>query len=160
LSAKRQIVLHPFLFAVYAVLGIYSINAVEVPVQWIFRPLLILMIVVTVVLIVAQSVVGNVLRAGLITTLILFWLFLGHFHRALYEISPFWNTTLGVLLAFVIWTIPVVFLGSRWTWLHISHPVSINTFLNLTSIIVVLYPAFVAANSLFRSADTKQRLNS
>jgi hypothetical protein len=99
-AMKRTIVVHPFLFAIYAVLGVYSTNAVEFPVEWILRPLLILLAVVTIIFLVIQAKVRNLHQAGLLTTLILFWLFFGHFHRAVYELSPFWNTTPAIPFLF------------------------------------------------------------
>ncbi len=145
----RKLVIHPFLFAIYAVLGVYAANEVEIPVQWVLRPLIVLLLVITGIFIVAYLILKNYFRAGLVTTLILFWIFFGHFYRALFEISPFWNTTPGILLAFLLWTVPLAFLGSPWTWRHISHPGLVNDFLNITSIIVIMYPLYVAGYSLF-----------
>lgn len=149
---KRTIIVHPFLFAIYAVLGVYSTNAVEFPVQWVIRPLIILLAVVTLIFLVIQANLRNLHRAGLITTLIIFWLFFGHFHRALFELSPFWNTPFGILLAFILWTAPLAFLGSGWTWRHISNPGLITSIFNLTSIFVLLYPVYITGNTYFQIA--------
>jgi hypothetical protein len=149
---KRTIIVHPFLFATYAVLGVYATNAVEFPVQWIIRPWIVLLLVVTITFLLLQAKVQNLHRAGLLTTLLLFWFFFGHFHRALFEISPFWNTTLGILLAFILWTAPLAFLGSGWTWRHISNPGLITSIFNLTSIFVLFYPVYISGNAYIQIA--------
>ena len=72
---KRQAIIHPFLFAVYAVLGVYANNAAEVPVEWVVRPLFVLLLLMAVIFILVQFKLKDHDRAGLITTFILFWLF-------------------------------------------------------------------------------------
>jgi hypothetical protein len=90
--------------------------------------------------------VGDVQYAGLITTLILFWLFFGHFHRSLFEKSPFWNSSVGTILAVAMWTIPLAFIGSRWAWGKIRNKTLITSFLNITSLIVILMPLYTAGS--------------
>lgn len=160
---KRRIIFHPFLFALYTVLGVYSINSVEFPVQWILRPLVVLLIVIAVIFGVVWARVKDPDRAGLITTLILFGLFFGHFHRALFELAPFWNTPMGILLAFIMWMGTLAFFGSKWTWRRITIPGFITSFLNVTSFIVILYPTYIAINSalqIARHAGSYQAMNS
>jgi len=147
----RIFVFHPFLFAVYAVLGMYSRNSVQVPVQWVTRPILVLLLLIVVVYHVLQKKTGDRQHAGLVATLALFWFFFGHFHRALFEKSPFWNTSLGTSSAFAIWTLPLVFLGSTWAWKHIRNHGLITVFLNLTSIFVVLFPVYSTGISLIQT---------
>ena len=142
-----KVVFHPFLFAVYAILGVYSRNSLEVPVQWVVRPLIILLLVTAVIFYVLQIKSRDTQYAGLVTTLAVFWLFFGHFHRSLFEKSSFWNSLLGILLALMIWTIPLIFIGSKWAWKRISNHNLITSFLNITSVIVVLFPIYVAGDS-------------
>lgn len=142
---KRMVVLHPFFFAIYAVVGMYASNADEVPVQWVFRPLIVLLLIVAVLFLVLQKKLADTQHAGLITTLVVFWLFFGHIHRFLSERTIFWNTPWGTWLAFFLWTIPLVFIGSRWAWNKITNRKFITYFLNSTSVFVVLLPGFVTA---------------
>ncbi len=151
-AMKRQAIIHPFLFAVHAVLGVYSINAAEIPVEWVVRPLFVLLLLMALIFILVQSKLKDHDRAGLITTFILFWLFFGHFHRTLFEESPFWNTLPGILLALVIWTTPLVLLGSTWAWNHITNRGFITSFLNLTSLFVIALPVYATGNSLLQIA--------
>ena len=145
---KRTTILHPFFFAIYAVVGVYSSNADEVPVQWVLRPMIILLVFIAVVFLVLQKKLTDSQHAGLITTLVLFWLFFGHIHRSLAEWSNFWTNPLGTSIAFILWTIPLALIGSKWAWKKITNRKFITSFLNSTSIIVVLLPTYVTGKSL------------
>lgn len=148
---KPNIVFHPFLFAAYSILGIYSRNSLEVPVQWVFRPLLVILLMVVIFFYVLQLRLRDIQYAGLVTTLMVFWIFFGHFHRSLFEKSSFWNSLLGILLALTIWTTPLIFIGSKWAWKRISNHNLITSFLNITSVIVVLFPIYVAGDSWIKT---------
>jgi hypothetical protein len=145
---KHPAVFHPFLFAIYSILGVFSQNSVQIPVQWVARPLIMSLALVSVLYLILRKKTGDAQYAGLVTTLGLFWFFFGHFHRELFNELPFWGTTLGTLLAFVMWTAPLVFLGSAWAWKRISNRGLITNVLNLTSVIVVLYPAFITGQTV------------
>ena len=150
-KSERSLVFHPFFFAIYAVLGVYSQNSIEVPAQWVIRPMLVLLLLVCVVYYIVQRKTQDSQYTGLVVTLSLFWFFFGHFHRALLENSPFWNTLPGVFLAVILWTAPLVFLGSKWAWNHIKNRRLVTSFLNLTSIFVVLFPAYLTAGSILQT---------
>src|SRR5512145_1853574 len=148
---KRIFVFHPFLFAVYAILGVYSRNSVEIPVRWVIRPTLVLLFLVAIIYYALRRKTGDAQYTGLVVTLALFWFFFGHFHRALFEKSPFWDTTLGIFIAFVLWTVPPAFLGSQWSWRHIKNRSFVTSFLNLASVFVLLFPAYVTSNSMIQT---------
>jgi hypothetical protein len=145
---KRLPILYPFLFTVYAVLGVYANNSEEVPVQWVFRPLIVALILVGILFYILKRKFKDEQRAALVTTLVLFWFFFGHIHRFLSERSPFWSTPVGTLLAFGLWTIPLVMLGSKWTWDRITNREFITNFFNITSMIVVLLPIYITGKSV------------
>jgi hypothetical protein len=144
-TLKREIVVHPFLFAVYAVAGIYSRNANEIPVQWALRPVIILVALTTTLFFILNRKYRDAQYAGLVTTLSIFWFFFGHTHRVLQERSPFWNTTAGTAIALVMWTVPMMFMGSQWTWQRIQNKRMITTFLDVTAIVLVLFPLYLAS---------------
>jgi len=148
---KRLLVLHPFLFAIYTVLGIYSRNSVQIPVQWVVRPLFVSLFLVAILFLGLRTKIQDAQYAGLVTTLALFWFYFGHFHRALFEESPFWDTFLGKFLAIVVWTIPLAFLGSMWAWKHISNRGLVTNILNVASIIAVLLPAYITWNTFVQT---------
>jgi hypothetical protein len=145
---KRLPLVYPFLFTVYAVLGVYSNNAEEVPVQWVFRPLIVALLLIGILFYLLKRRFQDQERAALVTTLVLFWFFFGHIHRSLSEKSPFWGTSLGTLLALCLWTVPLVVLGSSWAWNRITNRAFLTNFLNITSMIVVILPIFITSRSL------------
>ena len=162
LLMKRPMLVHPFLFAVYAVLGVYANNGVDIPIQWVFRPLIVLLILIALFFFVLQKLLADTQRAAFISTLALFWLFFGHILRYFSEKSVFWTTPIGILSAFILWTTPLLFFSSNWTWNKITNRKFITLFLNATSIIVVLLPGFITLKSLvgtlwFSSAFDQQR---
>ncbi|HSL46070.1 MAG TPA: hypothetical protein VK897_21730 [Anaerolineales bacterium] len=157
IKTRWTLVFHPFFFSVYAVLGVYSQNSTDVPIQWIARPLLILLLLVIVAYYALQKTTHDARYAGLVATLILFWLFFGHFERALFEKSPFWGTSWGILIAFFMWTSPLVLLGSPWTWRHISNRSLVTSFLNLTSFFVVLLPVYTTGVSIIQTIDQTRK---
>lgn len=148
---KRTLIVHPFLFACYAVLGVYSTNMIQVPVQWVARPFIVLLIFMAVVYIILRGITKDGQYAGLVTTLALFWMFFGHIQRALFETSPFWGTPPGILVAFIAWTVPLVFLGSPWTWKRISNRAFVTSMLNFTSGFAILLPAYNTGSSLIQT---------
>jgi hypothetical protein len=148
---KRSVVFHPFLFAIYAVLGSYSNNSTQVPVQWVWRPLIVLLLLIAFAYFLLGRKLDDPQRTGLVVTLTLFWFFFGHFPRVLTEKSMFWSTPWGLAIAFALWTIPLAFLGSRWTWSRITNPKLVTSFLNVTSLFVILSPAFVTGSFLFQT---------
>lgn len=150
---KRTPVIHPFLFTCYAVLGVYSTNMIQIPVQWVARPLIVLLILIAVVYFILRRITRDGQYAGLVTTLALFWMFFGHIQRALFEISPFWNTTLGIGIAFIAWTVPLVFLGSQWAWKRITNRAFVTSMLNFTSGFVILFPAYSTGSSIIQTAE-------
>jgi hypothetical protein len=152
----RTVVVHPFLFAIYAVLGVYSRNSIEIPIQWVLRPLLVLLFLIAIIYYIAQRKTKDPQYAGLAATLLLFWLFFGHFQRALLEQSPFWDTAWATTLAFAAWTAPLGFLGSRWSWNHVKNRALITSFLNFTSIFVVLLPAYSMVGSVIQTIRQTQ----
>ncbi len=150
-TIKRQLVFHPFLFAVYSVAGIYSRNASDIPIGWALRPLIVILALTAIVFFALKRVHHDDRYVGLLTTLSQFWFFYGHFSRVLQERSPYWNTTAGMVLSFLVWTVPLAFIGSAWTWRHISNPALVTTFLNATSAILVILPSMQAGGYVLQT---------
>lgn len=113
--------------------------------------MLVLVFLIAVVYYLVRRKTDDTQYAGLVVTLALFWFFFGHFQRALFEKSPFWNTASGTLIAFAVWTIPFVLLGSQWAWKHITKRSLVTSFLNLTSVFVVLLPVYVTSGLLIET---------
>ena len=143
-ALSRPAVFHPFLFALYSVAGIYARNSGEIPYQWVFRPLIVILLLTATVYFILKRRIPDPHYVGLLTTLGLFWFFFGHFARVLEAHSEFWSTGAGLILAGTLWTGPLAFMASPWTWRHIQNRAFITTFLNATSAVIVLFPAVQA----------------
>ncbi len=150
-AASHQFVIHPILFAVYSVVGIYARNAAEIPVQWAWRPLLIVVALMSLLFWALKRRLRDAQYAGLVATFALFWFFFGHFARVLQEKWAFWSTPAGIMLAFIVWTAPLVFMSSRWAWQRIRNPVFVTTFLNATSALLVVLPSFQAGGYVLQT---------
>jgi len=150
-KTKQIFAFHPFLFALYAVLGVYARNAMDIPVQWVIRPVLAMLLLSAGVYYILRRKIKDTQYLGLVVTLALFWFFFGHFQRSLFEKAPFWGTALGTLLAFALWSVPLIFLGSGWAWRHITNRNLVTSFLNFTSVFVILFPVYIVGSSMVQT---------
>ena len=146
---RRSFVIHPFLFAVYSVLGLYSQNVSQVPAEWVFRPLVVLVLVTIVLYIGIQKIFKDQEYAGFVTTLFLNWMFMGHLYRFLSEQSPFWRTPMGGIFALLLATVPLGLLASRWLWNQLSNSRLITAFLNVTSFVLIIYPLWITISTFY-----------
>jgi len=148
---KKTPVLHPYFFAVYAVLGVYAQNPQEIPALWVLRPLLFLLAVVFLMSCAAKRATADDQRAGLIATLFLAWLFIGHMRNILVEATDRPLTLTEDLILFTAWTILLLWLGSGWTWKRIKIPGLATNFLNVASWAVILLPAYFYFSFVFQA---------
>ena len=148
-KTRRIFVFHPFLFAIYSVIGQYSQNASQVPVSWISRPLAFLILITILVYVYLQKTFKDHEYAGFVSTLFLNWIFMGHLYRLLLERSSFWRTSLGGFCAFLLISVPLGFLASRWVWNKLSGRKAITTFLNVTSLALIIFPLWITINILY-----------
>ena len=147
---KRTFVIHPFLFAVYSILGIYSQNASQVPIDWTFRSLLILLALSIALYVLFLWIFRDAQRAGFLSTLVLMWLFMGHLYRVLLEWSPVWRTAVGAFIALVLISIPFGVLASGWVWKKITNKTMITNVLNIMSLVLVIFPIITILSILPR----------
>lgn len=149
---KKPPALHPFFFAVYAVLGVYAQHPQELPVVWILRPLLVLLGMTALVFLALRKRTGDARRAGLLATLILGWLFSGHLRNVLLANFSFPATFAQNLILLVFWTALLLALGSRRAWIWIKIPDLTTNFLNVTSWTVILVPTYFVIVFAFQAA--------
>jgi hypothetical protein len=155
---KRTIPLHPFLFALYCVIGVYAQNVTQVPFGWTFRSLLILLVVTVGLYVLLLRRFQDPERAGFVSTLFLAWLFSGHVYRLLLEWSPFWRTALGGGLALLLITAPFGLLASGWIWNKVASKKTITNFLNLVSVVLMVFPTLTIASVLPQESRQIQTL--
>lgn len=148
---KRSLILHPFLFAIYSVLGIYSQNASQVPFEWMFRSLLIAFLVAVFVYWFLNVRSKDFEYAAWGTTLFILWLFSGHVYLFLLRQSSFWRTPFGGILALVLFSSALILFAGRWLWGKIKSRKTITVFLNVVSIALVLFSVWAIVSTLFRS---------
>lgn len=148
---KKTLILHPFLFAVYSVLGIYSQNVSQVPLDWAFRSLLISILLALLIYAALRLKFKDAEYAAWGTTLFIVWLFSGHIYLLLLEQSSFWRTPLGGAVALALFSLSVLLFASRWLWRKITSRKTITIFLNVVSIVLVLFSGWTISSTLFRS---------
>ncbi len=148
---KRVFAFHPFAFAVYSVLGVYSQNASQVPIDWLFRPLLILVLISIFLYILLKKTFKDLERAAFVVTVFLVWLFTGHIYRLLLDWSSFWRTPVGGLSALILFSLPLGILASRPVWRKLTNPRVITMFLNTASLFLIAVPLWVTISTLHGS---------
>lgn len=155
---KRTVVLHPFLFAAYCVIGVYAQNVSQVPISWTFRALLILLFLTVGLYLILLWFWKDAQRAGFASTLFLAWLFMGHVYRLLSGWSPFWRTTVGGWIALLMISLPFGVLASGWIWKKIANKNTITNFLNVVSVVLIVVPLITIATVLPRERSQIQTI--
>lgn len=155
---KRTIILHPFLFAIYCVIGVYAQNVSQVPLSWTIRSLLILFFLTIGLYLSLFWIFKDAERAGFVSTLFLAWLFMGHIYRVLLGWSPFWRTAVGGWIALLIITIPFGVLASGWIWKKIADTKTITNFLNVVSVVLIVVPLITIATIFPRESRQIQTI--
>lgn len=150
---KRAVVFHPFLFAIYCILGLYSQNSSQVPLAWVWRPLLFILVVTGFIYFPILKKFGDHGYAGFVGTLFLNWFFMGYMYRYLLETSSFWHTAFGGLLALLIVSLPIYLLTKRRLWEKLSMRDMVTLFLNATSVVLIIFPLWTTAGILLRGTE-------
>ena len=85
-KAKRRVIFHPILFAVFPILALYAHNAGQVPASVVWRPLAVTVALALILLGLLGIALRNWRKAGLLSSLVVFLFFsYGHFRAALGE---------------------------------------------------------------------------
>lgn len=155
---KQTPILHPLLFAVYSVLGVYSQNASQVPLEWMFRSLLIVFLIAGFVYGLLNARFKDSEYAAWGTTLFIIWLFSGHAYLLLLGQSSFWRTPLGGALALAIFSSALLLFASRWLWGKITSRRTITVFLTVVSLVLVIFSVWAIGSTLFRSDSRVQMI--
>jgi hypothetical protein len=138
---KRFTYLHPFFFALYAVVGVYALNANEVPLAQIVKPLVISLIIAALVLYLIKRLTNDTERAAFITTLVFLWaIYFGHVDRFTSFYPSYRRIPNYRLITLATWTAVLLSLGSTWVWKRLVKFHIITTLLNVTSSIVLIIP--------------------
>jgi hypothetical protein len=139
---KRTPTIHPFLFGVYPILFLYSINLEQVTVSEIILPVSLALGTVVLLLLFTRLVFGTLQKAGLVTSsFMLLFLSFGHIvgipggdHWFLDGIQPIWRHLTLLCSFFLIPLLLVVIFVAR-----MSKPADLLTkWLNTTSVLLIV----------------------
>jgi hypothetical protein len=155
---KRTVILHPYLFAAYSVIGVYSQNASQVPVDWTFRSLVVSLSLAVALFYFLKWLLKDAERAGFLTSLFLIWMSMGHVYRLLLEISHFWQTIPGRFIVLLAISLPFVLLASSRVWKKITNRKLVTGALNTMSLVLVVFPLIGILSTLPRESVQVQTL--
>jgi hypothetical protein len=140
---KKPPILYPFFFAAYAVIGVYTNNLSEVHIRWMIRPLVVILLLTLFIYVISNLILKNSLRAGWITALVLLWVFFGHIQRLLYEAGRLAAHPGRSVLLLLAWSCLLILLGSPAFWRQIRKPRRLTNYLNMTSVILIIFPVYM-----------------
>lgn len=141
---KFKDVFHPYLFAIYAVIGVYQTNANDIPPIQIIRPVLVLTLSSALINFLLYSYFKNIHRSALITSLLIFWgVFFGHVYRFACNFQQFRNILEHRTIALIIWTVAIGSFALPGVWRAFKNPVSLTKALNIASASLLVIPAII-----------------
>lgn len=147
--------LHPLFFAAYPVLALVGININEVEPAVLWRPLLVLLLSATVLLVLFGLVARDRHRAALLLTIFIFLFFTyGHAYGYLKKIE-----IAGLILGRHRQMLPL-WLGmgavaAWWVMRKVRHPQSFTPVLNLLSVFLLIYPTFQTVSYVIQREQTE-----
>lgn len=146
---KKQLVLHPYFFAVYSVLGVYSANYKEIPSGQVIRPFFIALLVAALIYFAIYAWKKNAHRSGLLATVIIFaCLYSGYVGNYLQQYIGLSNRGWINLALFGFWVVVFLYFNTKRFWGLVSSEEKLSRYLNLTSTIVLIIPVIVYARSV------------
>lgn len=154
---KKKIIFYPFLFALYPILGLYSRNLTEIPPMETVRPIFFSLLFTALFFGLFKLLLKDRERAAFLACFIVFFysaselayrVIEGYLFKGLSESSH------RVIL--IAATLMLLFLSSRAVWdkyMTAARRAVFLNYLNLVSVIVVLFPLFNIASFWIKAAD-------
>lgn len=147
----RQVVLHPFLFALYSVLALLSVNIDQLSALEALRSVVFVLVMAGIVLSASRWFLGDWPRAALMSTLFLVLFFsYGHIYHLIEGktiggfiigrhryLAPIWLLLFGI--------------GTLWIWRKVRESDRMTTFLNLFATFALIMPLYNLADYLILS---------
>lgn len=157
---KKQIVIHPFLFALYPVVSLLALNLDQLSPRMGLRAALVLLLDTAVLFLIFRWLMKDAKKAGLAVSWILVLIFsYKHLAVALENFSPAENLVL-VTLALVGLTSLLLLIGPWFIWRFVNASKDIvTTFLNVVALVIVIFPLGQIFIYLFESPDTAVAFN-
>ncbi len=139
---KKSLVIHPLLLAMWPILSLYSQNLEFLSPAQIWRPLLLLIGLTSILFLLIAAVLRNIAKGGAVVSLfsILFFSY-AHVHRMLWGEKMQYSATDESLALMITWT--VLFLGGVVIIMRIQNGwQDITRILNVMALTLVLLPLF------------------
>lgn len=158
---KKTLIVYPFLFALYPVLGLYSRNLTEIQPWEVARPLVIALLAVAFAMWLLDRILKDRERSAFLAAFLVFFYSASELaYRVIegYLIHGLNESFHRVLL--IITTIMLAFLGSRAVWDKYMPPARrklVTDYLNLVSIVAVAFPIYNIGAFWIRAADDAPR---
>ena len=149
---KKRFVIHPFLFGLFFVLGLYSANVDEVSFSQVVVPILVVFAGTTVILLLAWLLLRSIRKAAFLTSIAVVLCFsYGHVVNLVDKqpgagfdfFTPMSGLAILILMAWaIIFGISVYFI--RWYWKKRWNPNvgRLTTLLNIVGAVLVIMPVF------------------
>jgi hypothetical protein len=157
MNVKKNLILYPWLFALYPVLGLYSRNLTEILPSEVIRPLAISLVIITLVYLLLTRALGDRDRAAFLSAFLVFFYSSSELVYRLIEGYTFHILNESFHRVLLIFVTPMLFfLASRVVWEKYMPPGSRKIaadYLNLVSIVVTLFPIFNIGVFLIKAAD-------
>jgi len=155
----KKIVYHPFLFSLYSILFLISINVKRIPLSASYRVLFYHLAAVAILYFLLRLITGNWYRAGLVSSLaVLLFNSFGHV-LSFFAGKQFVGLFLGradILAA--LWAAAFILIG-WWFIRKLANPKSLSEYFNIVSILILIYPIVQIGAFWLRQAYYSRQLN-
>jgi hypothetical protein len=153
-SSRKTIPFYPLLFAIFPILSLFETNVREVEPTAFVRPLLVSLAMTILLFIVARFILGSWQRAGLAVSLLLVVFFTyGHGYNLIKNTTVL-NINIGRHRYLLALYFALTGLGLLWIIRKARSAPALTSFLNLLSILLLIYPTFNSARILLETNRT------
>lgn len=154
---KIKFPFHPFFFAAYAVIGVFSLNANEIPPEQIVRPLILILTSTSIVYFAMYMFFNTSHRAALLTTLWIFWaIYFGHVYRFANNFRFVRDLPEHRLVVLILWTALTGVFALPQVWnKFLTAPDFLTTMLNVASTVVLILPILTTMAAVRKTSVEK-----
>src|SRR3990172_13009341 len=146
----KKIVIHPFLFGIYAIIFLVSVNLKRIPFSASHRVLKYQLIVIVILFVLFEVISHSWYRAGLVTSLaVILFNSYGHVYNYLVD-KRLWGISLGradILAA--LWATAFILIG-WWFIRKLSNPEKLSEYFNILSVMLLIIPTLNIADFYVR----------
>ena len=148
--------LHPFILAIYPILGLLAVNLTEVNGREVTEPLQVALAAVVIIFIVTRLISRNWQLAGLLTSLFLVWFYAyGHIYNQVKNFNVFGIVVGRHRYLIILWSAIILAVAIWMIKKHRSFP-SLTLYLNIVFLILVAIPGVqIGAFYIQNNSNTK-----